>query len=171
MSAATRNTHAARTLLSFLLWTALSAGLVGFIQLGTQPPSVNSSPAASSSCTPSGLRFYNGTDDRPVTTAEQRGTLTLASNSTLYQQVCQPGTVRMLVRGTPAEGIDARLVITLGSRNLLITAAANPRPLELRIEAPGLLAVTFDNDLYLPDRTSPEDRNVFIQGLMFTPDP
>lgn len=154
-----------------LLWLALTYGLI-FIMLDV-PDNQIAAPASTrnTKCATSDIYLWNGLEDRIVTHDGSPITVTLAGNSTIYQQVCQPGTLRMFVRGTPAEGIDAQLVVSLNTTNLLTMGVTAERPLEIRVDQSGLLAITFGNDRYLPDLDPPEDRNVFIRELKFTPDP
>lgn len=160
---------AAHVLLVTSLWAILPAGLLLTVQRGTQLPDIIAQHSEKP-CVPSGLRFWTGTAERSVPPEEQTNTLTLASNSTLFQQICRPGTLRLLLRGTPAKGVDAQLVVNLGHHNLLTTTAITERLVEVPVNQPGLLTISFVNDRYLPELTPPEDRNVFIRALKFTPD-
>lgn len=143
---------AAHVLLVTSLWATLPAGLLLTVQRGTQVPD-HTTPRSAIPCEPSPLQFWTGSAERLVTPEEQVNTLTLASSSTLFQQVCQPGTLRLLLRGTPAEGVDAQLVVNLGHRNLLTTTATTERMVEVTVSQPGLLTISFVNDRYLPNLT------------------
>lgn len=167
-----RASAAAHSFMVTLLWLILAAGLVVTIRTGAQIRSQTITASADSkSCIPSTLQFWSGTTDRPVTRNELQETITLASNAALHQQVCQLGTLRLRVRGTAAEGVDAQLIVSLGTRNLLTTTATTERSIAIEVDQPGLLAISFVNDRYIPELTTPEDRNVFIRELTFTPRP
>ena len=91
---------------------------------------------------------------------------TFVSSGLLRLQVCGPGTLSFTASGTAAQGQDAVLSVALGASPLLETAARQPRLFRLRVSGPGWLSFGFPNDLYRP----PEDRNLFLRGLSFTPD-
>ncbi len=90
---------------------------------------------------------------------------TFVSSGLLRLQVCSPGTLSFTASGTAAQGQDAVLSVALGASPLLETAARQPRLFRLRVSGPGWLSFGFPNDLYRP----PEDRNLFLRGLSFTP--
>ncbi len=91
---------------------------------------------------------------------------TFWSSGLLRLQVCGPGTVSFTASGTAAQGQDAVLSASLGASVLLETPVRQPRFFRLRVSGPGWLSFGFPNDLYRP----PEDRNLFLRGLRFTPD-
>lgn len=91
---------------------------------------------------------------------------TFWSSGLLRLQVCGPGTLSFTASGTAAQGQDAVLSASLGASSLLETPVRLPRFFRLRVSGPGWLSFGFPNDLYRP----PEDRNLFLRGLNFTPD-
>ena len=91
---------------------------------------------------------------------------TFWSSGLLRLQVCGPGTLSFTASGTAAQGRDAVLSAFLGASPLLETPVRQPRLFRLRVNGPGWLSFGFPNDLYRP----PEDRNLFLRGLSFTPD-
>ena len=91
---------------------------------------------------------------------------TFVSSGLLRLQVCGPGTLSFTASGTTAQGQDAVLSVALGAFPLLETPVRQPRLFRLRVSGPGWLSFGFPNDLYRP----PEDRNLFLRGLSFTPD-
>ena len=91
---------------------------------------------------------------------------TFWSSGLLRLQVCGPGTLSFTASGTAAQGRDAVLSVALGASPLLETPVRLPRFFRLRVSGPGWLSFGFPNDLYRP----PEDRNLFLRGLSFTPD-
>ena len=131
-----------------------------FQETGSQGPGL--SPAAPQVCQ-SG-RMVADNVERSGTTASLDATFW--SGGLLRLQVCGPGTLSFTASGTAAQGQDAVLSVALGTSSLLETAARQPRFFRLRVSGPGWLSFGFPNDLYRP----PEDRNLFLRGLNFTPD-
>lgn len=131
-----------------------------FQETGSQGPGL--SPAAPQVCQ-SG-RMVADNVERSGTTASLDATFW--SSGLLRLQVCGPGTLSFTASGTAAQGQDAVLSVALGTSSLLETAARQPRFFRLRVSGPGWLSFGFPNDLYRP----PEDRNLFLRGLNFTPD-
>lgn len=131
-----------------------------FQETGSHGPGL--SPAAPQVCQ-SG-RMVADNVERSGTTASLDATFW--SSGLLRLQVCGPGTLSFTASGTAAQGQDAVLSVALGTSSLLETAARQPRFFRLRVSGPGWLSFGFPNDLYRP----PEDRNLFLRGLNFTPD-
>ncbi len=131
-----------------------------FQETGSQGPGL--SPAAPQVCQ-SG-RIVADNVERSGTAASLDATFW--SSGLLRLKVCGPGTLSFTASGTAAQGQDAVLSVALGASSLLETAARQPRFFRLRVSGPGWLSFGFPNDLYRP----PEDRNLFLRGLNFTPD-
>jgi hypothetical protein len=88
------------------------------------------------------------------------------SSGLLRLQVCGPGTLSFTASGSPAAGQNALLIVALGARPLLETPVKQTRAFKLRVPGSGWLNFGFPNDYYKP----PEDRNLFLSKLIFTPD-
>jgi len=88
-----------------------------------------------------------------------------ASNTALRSCVVDAGTLGLRVRGTQAAGIGAQVVIALGTTNLWEGFVTDPIELELDVPHGGTMLIAFVNDRYEP----PEDRNLWISDVVFTP--
>ena len=63
------------------------------------------------------------------------------------------------------DGIGAQVVIALGTTNLWEGFVTDPIELELDVPHAGTMLIAFVNDRYEP----PEDRNLWISDVVFTP--
>ena len=97
-----------------------------------------------------------------------RNETALGTNGTIFQQVCQPGTVVFTARGTPVDGRFPLLSVSVGSETLLSTEVTREQTYRLRVPHAGLLNVTFHDDAYRPEDVPPQDRNLFLRDLKFT---
>jgi hypothetical protein len=90
----------------------------------------------------------------------------LASNAMLIACPSSPGTLTVTLRGTTAAGIGTRAVLTQGAERLLdVELRDEERTFEVDVPVSGQLLLAFVNDYYDP----PEDRNLWVSGLAFTP--
>ena len=93
-------------------------------------------------------------------------TTLLASNAMLIACPWTPGTFTVTLRGTIAAGIGTRAVLTQGAERLLdVELRDEERTFDVDVPAQGQLLLAFVNDYYDP----PEDRNLWVSGLAFTP--
>ena len=93
-------------------------------------------------------------------------TTLLASNAMLIACPWTPGTLTVTLRGTIAAGIGTRAVLMQGADRLLdVELRDEERTFEIDVPASGQLLLAFVNDYYDP----PEDRNLWVSGLAFTP--
>ena len=93
-------------------------------------------------------------------------TTLLATNALLVACPWAPGTLTVSLRGTIAAGIGTRAVLTQGAERLLdVELRDETRTFEIDVPASGQLLLAFVNDYYDP----PEDRNLWVSGLAFTP--
>ena len=89
----------------------------------------------------------------------------LASRAVLVACPWTPGTLTVTLRGTVAAGIGTRAVLTQGTERLLdVELRDEERTFEVEVPTAGqLLAILNDSD------DPPEDRNLWVSGLAFTP--
>ncbi len=93
-------------------------------------------------------------------------TTLLASNAMLITCPWTPGTLTLTLRGTLAAGIGTRAVLVQGPHRLLdVELRDETLTFEVDVPAAGQLLLAFVNDFYEP----PEDRNLWVSGLEFTP--
>lgn len=95
----------------------------------------------------------------------RNGEYALFSNNALRSCLSDAGTLTLGMRGTPAAGIGAQVVIALGTSNLWEGFVTDPIELELDVPHAGTMLIAFVNDRYEP----PEDRNLWISDVVFTP--
>ena len=99
-------------------------------------------------------------------TIDLAATTLLATNGMLIACPWTPGTLAVTLRGTLGGGIGTRVVIVQGAERLLdIELRDEARAFEVDVPANGQLLLAFVNDFYDP----PEDRNLWVSGLEFTP--
>ena len=99
-------------------------------------------------------------------TIDPVGRTLFASNAGLHSCAPSPGTLALTLRGTIAEGIGTRAVLVQGTERLLeIELRDEQRDFVVDVPAAGALVLAFVNDRYVP----PEDRNLWVSGLVFTP--
>ena len=99
-------------------------------------------------------------------TIDPGSTTLLATNAGLHSCAPSHGTLALTLRGTIAEGIGTRAVLVQGTERLLeIELRDEERDFAVDIPAAGALVLAFVNDRYVP----PEDRNLWVSGLEFTP--
>lgn len=104
-------------------------------------------------------RFPNGAE---VDLANER---IYASNTALRGCAASPGMLVARLRGTEVAGIGAQVVIALGTTNLWEGFVTDPLELELDVPHAGTMLIAFVNDRHEP----PEDRNLWISDVVFTP--
>ena len=92
----------------------------------------------------------------------------MTTTSTIFQQICQPGTVVFTARGTPVDGRFPLLSVSVGSETLLSTEVTREQTYRIRVPHVGLLNITFHNDAYRPEDVPPQDRNLFLRDLKVT---
>lgn len=95
----------------------------------------------------------------------------MATSSTLFQRVCQPGTLTFQARGTAVQGGFPLVSVAVGARTLLTTRVDQPRTYQVRVPEAGTVTLTFHDDAYAPKAHPPEDRNLFVSRLRFSPGP
>jgi len=88
-----------------------------------------------------------------------------ASNTALRGCARAPGTLAVRLRGSTVAGIGAQVVIALGTTNLWEGFVTDPIELQLDVPHGGTMLIAFVNDRYEP----PEDRNLWISDVVFTP--
>ena len=99
-------------------------------------------------------------------TIDPATTTLLATNAMLIACPSTPGTLTVTLRGTIAAGIGTRAVLVQGADRLLdVELRDEERTFEIDVPAQGQLLLAFVNDYYDP----PEDRNLWVSGLAFTP--
>ena len=99
-------------------------------------------------------------------TIDPATTTLLASNAMLIACPWSPGTLTVSLRGTVTAGIGTRAVLVQGPNRLLDVELRNEeRTFQVDVPASGQLLLAFVNDYYDP----PEDRNLWVSGLAFTP--
>ena len=86
-------------------------------------------------------------------------------NTALRGCASSPGTLSARLRGTTVDGIGAQVVIALGTTNLWEGFVTDPIELEIDVPHAGTMLIAFVNDRYEP----PEDRNLWISDVVFTP--
>jgi hypothetical protein len=92
--------------------------------------------------------------------------LRIATNAIIIACPWTPGTLTVTLRGTTAAGIGTRAVLTQGAERLLdIELRDEECAFTVDVPASGQLLLAFVNDYYDP----PEDRNLWVSGLEFTP--
>jgi hypothetical protein len=97
---------------------------------------------------------------------QQPGTTKLARSAFMTACPWSPGTLTVTLRGTIAAGIGTRAVLVQGPNRLLDVELRNEtRTFTVDVPAAGQLLLAFVNDYYDP----PEDRNLWVSGLEFTP--
>ena len=113
-------------------------------------------------CEPAGSDWRRENGD-PI---DVEATTLLASNAALLGCPPTPGTLTLTLRGTVAAGIGTRAVLVQGPRRLLdVELRDETRTFAVDVPAAGQLLLAFVNDYYQP----PEDRNLWVSGLAFTP--
>lgn len=120
-------------------------------------------PVAPAACEPEeGVTWRRANGDAIDPTA----TTLLASNAVLAACAPGPGTLALTLRGTVGGGVGTRAVLVHGPERLLdVELRDQTRTFEVAVPAAGPLVLAFVNDYYAP----PEDRNLWVSGLDFTP--
>ena len=90
---------------------------------------------------------------------------TYSGNTVLRGCASSPGILSVRLRGSTVAGIGAQVVIALGTTNLWEGFVTDPIELELDVPHAGTMLIAFVNDRYEP----PEDRNLWISDVVFTP--
>lgn len=92
----------------------------------------------------------------------------LTSNTSVHACVDSAGVLGVTLRGTIAESIGSRAVLIHGHERLLdVELRDEAARFEVHVPSGGLLVLAFVNDRYVP----PEDRNLWVSRLDFTPSP
>lgn len=89
----------------------------------------------------------------------------LVNNSSVRTCLPSPGGLALRLRGGAVAGIGAQVVIALGATSLWEGFVIDPIELELDVPHAGTMLIAFVNDRYEP----PEDRNLWISDVVFTP--
>lgn len=114
-------------------------------------------------CDPADVLTWHRQSGDPV---DPTATTLLASNAMLIACPWTPGTLTVTLRGTIAAGVGTRAVLVQGPNRLLdVELRDEERTFEIDVPAQGQLLLAFVNDYYDP----PEDRNLWVSGLAFTP--
>jgi hypothetical protein len=88
------------------------------------------------------------------------------TNASIIACPTEAGRLTFTLGGTIAAGVGSRAVLTQGAKRLLdVELRDEERIFEVDIPAAGQLLLAFVNDYYDP----PEDRNLWVSGLEFTP--
>lgn len=120
-------------------------------------------PVAPAACAPDDGVTWRRADGDAVDPA---ATTLLASNALLTTCAPGAGTLALTLRGTVGGGVGTRAVLVQGAARLLdVELRDETRTLEVAVPAAGPLVLAFVNDFYAP----PEDRNLWVSGLAFTP--
>lgn len=153
-------------MLRALAWLLLPLGVWGSLKLAPSGATAwrVSPPERCSAQTPA--LWMNGQSQQLGS-----GETAMATSSTVYQRVCQPGTLTFQARGTAVRGRFPLMSVTVADRTLLTTRVAQPRRYRVGVPEAGVLAVTFHDDAYAPKARPPEDRNLFVSQLRFRPEP
>ncbi|WP_407571581.1 hypothetical protein [Deinococcus altitudinis] len=81
----------------------------------------------------------------------------------LAAQVCSPGTLRVIAAGDSADGVGARMDVTLNTEWLTSETFSSQRNVVIQIPKAGLLKLAFTNDVHI----GKEDRNLHVRDLQF----
>jgi hypothetical protein len=151
-----------------LFWLLPPLGAYG---LATLPPlpSPALSMAAPQPCTAAPPRLWmNNTASLPTPQG-----FSLYTNGTVYLQACRPGKLSFSARGTALGGRWPTMTVSVASQALLTTEVAvlKLKPYSVRIPSAGLIAITFHNDAFAPEAVPPQDRNLIVEEVEFTPQP
>lgn len=120
--------------------------------------------AASLPCAPEQPRLWMNGKAVPL----GRNETAVGTNGTIFQQICQPGTLVFTARGTPVDGRFPLLSVSVGSETLLSTEVNQEQTYRIRVPHVGLLNITFHNDAYRPEDVPPQDRNLFLRDVKYT---
>ena len=152
-----------RPLLRAVAAVLLTGFTFAWLDLGSTWSGVPWSPLAAVPCDGAADPEWSRSNGDPV---DPSGTTLLASNAFVVACPPTPGTLTLTLRGTLAAGIGTRAVLVQGPHRLLdVELRDETRTFEVDVPAAGQLLLAFVNDYYQP----PEDRNLWVSGLAFTP--
>jgi len=119
-----------------------------------------SSPSSTARCVADGTWSWESGDRVDTASIE------LKTNAGIVSCTNGPGTLSFVARGTVAGNIGARVVLVHGHAVLLEAELRDGEtPFQVDVPAAGTLLLAFVNDRHAP----PEDRNLWISGLDFSP--
>ncbi|THF69857.1 hypothetical protein E7T06_10160 [Deinococcus sp. Arct2-2] len=95
------------------------------------------------------------------------GQAVLATNGMVVLQVCRPGVLTFVARGTAAEKLLPLMSVSADDQRLLTARVSAERLYRVQVPKAALLTITFHDDAYLPDTVPPQDRNLFVSAVRF----
>lgn len=150
---------------TFVGLALVAVGMTGAI-LDSGPPWTPLAATAMAPLPPCGSASELNWSHRNGETIDPTATTALFWNAMLIACPWSPGTLTVTLRGTIAAGIGTRAVLVQGPNRLLDVELRNEeRTFEVDVPASGQILLAFVNDYYDP----PEDRNLWVSGLEFTP--